>query len=130
MEHLNKILATLVELKWAIQIAHWNSTGENFYSIHKMFDEFALTIDAHIDAVAERMVMLGEKITPSLKNMIHYSSLEDFIRPDHIKELIKHHETTVILIEKNTYDKVTEDLLTGLLGDLQKQIWFLKSHIV
>ncbi len=56
---LNERLAELIDLKLQIKQAHWNVKGPNFISLHKLFDEFAGTIEEQIDETAERITALG-----------------------------------------------------------------------
>src|SRR5262245_24639289 len=56
---LNQTLADLSDLYSQTKQAHWNVRGRQFYSLHKLFDELAETVEGHIDPLAERIPALG-----------------------------------------------------------------------
>ena len=130
MNDLHLVLATLIELKWTVQNAHWNSEGKNFYGLHKMFEDFFISLEQHIDVIAERIVTRGEKINSDLHHVLTLSVLKDFPYQQNIDGIIARYEAVIALIENNSnQDKVTEDILINLLGDLQKQAWILRAHL-
>src|SRR6218665_683484 len=56
---LNQQLANLADLYSQTKQAHWNVRGEEFYQLHKLFDDLSEALPEHIDTVAERAVTLG-----------------------------------------------------------------------
>jgi len=56
---LNQELADMSDLYSQTKQAHWNVKGEQFISLHKLFDEFAAALTDYVDDIAERAVQLG-----------------------------------------------------------------------
>ena len=56
---LNQQLADTADLHSQAKQAHWNVKGMNFYSLHLLFDQLALSIEPYIDTLAERITTLG-----------------------------------------------------------------------
>lgn len=131
MKELKIIFSTLIDLKWSLQIGHWNHTGENFYSLHKMYEEFYKKLDAQADEIAERIRMIGEKINPSLSDILKDSKLNKNLSDQILDTIINNYQTFIHFIQENPIemDQITTDMITELLSILQKQLWFLNSHL-
>src|SRR6266851_7889050 len=56
---LNQTLACTVDLRSQVKQAYWNVKGHDLVLLHALFAKMALELDAHIDLVAERIVVLG-----------------------------------------------------------------------
>src|SRR5262249_54873208 len=56
---LNQQLANLSDLQSQTLQAHWNVRGQEFYQLHKLFEDLAEPFAEHIDTVAERAVTIG-----------------------------------------------------------------------
>ena len=44
IDSLNKVLATLLDLKLQVKQAHWNLKGPHFMPLHPLFDTFARVV--------------------------------------------------------------------------------------
>src|SRR5260370_42132103 len=56
---LNQTLACTVDLRSQLKQACWNVKGHDLVLLHALFATMATELDAHIDLVAERLVVLG-----------------------------------------------------------------------
>src|SRR5688572_7892026 len=139
---LNTTVAGLFDLFARIKQAHWNVRGTTFIGLHKLLGEFAATTLAHIDDAAERATALGGRVEGTLRESVKRSRLKKKEEPtsksnlrDWILELADVHaaagEYVRVAIKKTTAaeDFGTADLLTGILRDLDKQLWLLEAHI-
>lgn len=142
VDSLNTTVAELLDLFARIKQAHWNLRGLSFIGLHKLLDEFASTILGHIDEAAERATALGGVVEGTLREAVKQSGLNKKEEPssvsgqkDWIKELADRHadcsEHVRGFIKKITDedDFGTADLLTGVLRDLDKQLWLLEAHV-
>jgi len=139
---LNGAVAELFDLFARVKQAHWNARGTTFIGLHKLLDEFAGRLMAHIDLAAERARALGGIVEGTLRESAKHSRLKKKEEPpsvsgisDWIQELASLHaasgEHVRLGIRKLTEsgDFATADLLTDILRTLDLQLWLLEAHL-
>lgn len=139
---LNTTVAESLDLFARIKQAHWNLRGLSFIGLHKLLDEFAANTLRDIDEVAERATALGGVVEGTLREAVKGSGLKKKEEPasvsgqtDWLRELADAHATTTDHIRKaikkltDEDDFATADLLTEVLGHLEKQLWLLEAHL-
>lgn len=140
---LNPLVADLTDLHHRIKQAHWNLRGEAFFPLHRLLDEYSASVRGHIDEVAERATALGGIIDGTLSDAAAKSDLGGKEEPaskkatqrDWLVELADSYGNCgkrVLAGIKTTDEQddfVTADLLTGVLQNLDKQLWILESHL-
>lgn len=110
--------------------------------MHKLLDEFAETLEEHIDTAAERATALGGIVEGTLRETVKHSSLRKKEEPtsktgqrDWIRELADVHAACGTNVRKaiqevtDSEDFGTADLFTDALRDLDKHLWILEAHI-
>lgn len=139
---LNSTVADLFDLYARTKQAHWNLRGQSFFALHKLLDEFAATVQEHIDSAAERATALGGIVEGTLRDTVKRSRLKKKEEPasrsgqrDWIRELADVHAAcgdhirSAIKKVSDEDDFGTADLLTDALRDLDKQLWILEAHV-
>ncbi len=137
---LNQLLADLTDMAARTKHAHWNVTGPHFIGLHKHFDELYEVLTGHVDAVAERTAALGGFVKGRLSDAASNSRLREFPEAtregmDVVRELagalaqVSNAAREGIDAAEDEDDMVTSDLLTQVSGDLDKQLYFLESHL-
>lgn len=138
-ETLNAILATLFDLYSQTKQAHWTVRGSNFYTLHKLFDDLAGTVEGQLDPLAERIAALGGTPHGTVRQAAKGSALSEFpAQPGKDLQFVD------LLIERFALaansvrqaidsttaagDAVSADLLTGMAAELDKSLWFLEAH--
>jgi starvation-inducible DNA-binding protein len=139
---LNGILADTTILYALYKKHHWLVAGPTFYQLHLLFDKHAEEQLELVDAIAERVQMLGGI---SVGDPRHAAELTTIPRPPDGSEdvpvtldrLLDAHETIIEkvrdAIEKTEElkDWGTNDLLMGdVLRRHEMQVWFLAEHVV
>ena len=135
---LQQNLTNLVDLALVLKQAHWNVVGPNFRSIHLQLDEIVETVRDAGDEVAERISATGTSPDGRASSVAQGSELEsypgNFVNvqetvtrvADSIKATL---ETMRKSIQKlGDLDPVSEDLLIGIAGPLEKHLWMLQAQ--
>ena len=136
---LNQLLADLTDLYSQTKQAHWNVRGLHFYSLHRLFDEVAESVEGHIDPLAERIVARGGVANGTVRQAAAQSSLAEFPTEcaeglAYLTALAERFAQCGAAARKGTDDSAalgdadTADLLTGLSQDLDKSLWLLEAH--
>lgn len=137
---LNPILGSLLDLWSQVKQAHWNIHGANFIAIHEFLDKLADSLTDQVDEVAERIVQLGGvaegTIRMGAKSTILKESESGVLPiPSALEALADRYAKIGALIRKEIEhsdelgDPNTADILTGIGNDLDKNLWFIESHL-
>lgn len=141
VEVLNARLAAGIDLALAIKQAHWNLRGLNFIAVHELLDEIRDEVDAGNDLIAERASQLGGYPLGTTQTVAEATSLDPYPTDivtveDHIRALVERLGDVANDVRESidTTDEAgdadTADILTEVSRDLDKNLWFLESHIV
>ncbi len=139
----NQELLNLLANYYAIYIKthcyHWNITGENFISLHKMLEDQYNKLAQEIDEIAECIRMLGEKVPVSLSKMASLAKISD---PNEnlsssfmLKDLYDSNINLLEMITKvfqsylESSNLLVQDLIAKLVVSRKKEIWFLESSL-
>ena len=138
-DELAHLLSDTYILYTKTQNFHWNVTGANFYSMHKMFEEQYEDLSEAVDIIAERIRALGAAAPGSMSQFLKLSSLKEASgvpsTKDMLKQLAKDHETIshhLSIIFENAVkakDDATQDFLTERMRAHEKTAWMLRSSI-
>ncbi len=139
---LNEILADTTILYALYKKAHWNAAGPTFYQLHLLFDKHAEEQIELIDAIAERVQMLGGI---SVGDPRHAAELTSIPRPPDgaeevpvvLDRLLAAHETIIEKVRagiestEESKDWGSNDMLMGdVLRRHEMQVWFIAEHVV
>lgn len=138
-ELLNKRLADALDLYLHAKQAHWNVKGETFMSLHTLFDSVADHSHAWADSMAEQVVILGGRAIGTVDEVAQHTSLPKYkVKTDsaaaHVKALTESLAAFASLVHdaakesEEAKDMVTNDLFLGMLHQIDKDHWFVKSH--
>lgn len=137
---LNDALVNLIDLQLQAKQAHWNVKGPIFIALHELFDSVADVARGFVDITAERIVALGGQADGTIVAIRDRTSLPpyplDIVNGrDHVEAL----STAIATVGKSArqgIDKATEfgdadtaDLFTEVSRELDKQLWFVESHL-
>ena len=137
---LNERLADGLDLHSQIKVAHWNIKGQQFASLHPLFETFAVSLANHNDAVAERAVTLGAQAYGTARHAAKHSRLPEYPQDtardmEHVKLLAERIEVYLAGLresrgaaEKNG-DTDTVDLYTQIITEFEKHGWFLRASL-
>jgi starvation-inducible DNA-binding protein len=137
---LNARLADAIDLALVTKQAHWNLRGPTFIAVHELLDQLRDDIDEHVDIIAERVAQLDGIALGMLQAVSKASKLAPYptdIRKvsDHVGALVERYAA----VSKSTREGIdtadeagdadTADIFTAFSRTLDKDLWFLKSHL-
>ena len=135
---LQGTLVDLLGLSLIGKQAHWNIVGPRFRSIHLQLDEVVSIARSYADTVAERSAALGLPPDGRPETIAAAYTLpgpkEGWIRDTEVVQLVVDTLGAAIerLRERITAtaepDPVTQDLLIGITGELEKQRWMFDAE--
>ncbi|OUS95156.1 Dps family protein [Rhodococcus sp. NCIMB 12038] len=136
---LQKRLSAYNDLHLTLKHVHWNVVGPNFIGVHEMIDPQVELVRGYADAVAERIAALGKSPdgTPAAitrdRTWDDYSVNRDTAQA-HLGALDLVYSGVVednrkAIAETGDLDPITEDLLIGQTGELEKFQWFVRAHL-
>lgn len=136
-EVLQASVASTVDLSLSMKQLHWNIRGPKFQSIHEFLDVIIEHARAASDLLAERMVTLGVPAIGQRTALVSSKIPEienNFLQDEKVIALgCAMLESTIETLREarqtlGDIDAVSEDIVIKALGDLEKDLWMLRSH--
>jgi starvation-inducible DNA-binding protein len=138
VQNLQKVLVDLIELHLQGKQAHWNLVGTNFRDLHLHLDDIVDVAREGADTIAERMRAL-DAVPDGRTDIVAATTSVPAVPAglmgtadtvDIITERIYATVDTVRTVhdEVDAADPSSADLLHGIITDLEKQAWMLKSE--
>src|SRR5579859_2926650 len=139
---LNQLLADTMTLRDLYKKSHWQVSGPTFYQLHLLFDKhFGEQVEI-VDAIAERIQLLGGIAIAMAADVAETTQIERPPRgreevPVQISRLLDAHQ--IIIRQCRTLarrastigDDGTNDLVVSdVLRTNELQVWFLSEHLV
>lgn len=139
---LNQLLADTMTLRDLYKKSHWQVSGPTFYQLHLLFDKhFGEQVEI-VDAIAERIQLLGGISIAMAPDVAEITQIERPPRgreevPVQISRLLDAHQ--IIIRQCRTLarrastigDDGTNDLaVSDVLRTNELQVWFLSEHLV
>ncbi|MBL8551097.1 MAG: DNA starvation/stationary phase protection protein Dps [Hyphomonadaceae bacterium] len=137
---LNARLADAIDLGLLVKQAHWNVKGPTFIALHLLFDEIASRVEDQVDEIAERATALGGIAQGTTQAVAAASTLAPYptdvtAEKEHLKLLAERlaafgkNAREAIESADEAGDKDTADLFTGISRAIDKDLWFIESHL-
>ena len=118
---------------------HWNVVGPSFIGVHEMIDPQVDQVRLDADEVAERIAALGASPKGTVGAILTTRDWPDYplgrdTVPAHLTALDKEYDRVIAenrqaMADVEELDLVTQDLLIGQTGQLEKFQWFLRAHL-
>jgi len=142
VDNLNQVLADTITLRDLYKKHHWQVAGPTFYQLHLLFDKHADEQNELVDAIAERIQLLGG-VSVAMASDVADATLvprppkgrEEV--PVQISRLLHAHE--IVIKEARTMarraaeagDDGTNDLLVSdVIRRNELQAWFVSQHVI
>jgi len=142
VENLNQLLADTITLRDLYKKHHWQVAGPTFYQLHLLFDKHSDEQDILVDAIAERIQLLGGVSIAMAHDVADTTTIPRLPKgreevPVQISRLLHAHE--MVLKESRAMarlaaehgDDGTNDLIVSdIIRRNELQVWFLAEHLV
>ena len=132
-------LNALNDLALTLKHIHWNVVGPSFIGVHEMIDPQVEVVRGYADDIAERIAALGASPQGTPGAIIKDRSWDDYSIG---RDTVQAHLGALDLVyngviedlrnaieENEEIDPVTQDLLIGQAGALEKFQWFVRAHL-
>jgi len=137
MNKLSIILADTYALYLKTQNYHWHVKGPHFKPLHELFEAQYRELAEAVDAVAERMLMMGHKAPATFKEFERLKTIKDgdsgLNSNQMVSELATDNATLVkdlnraMRVAQDANDEGTVNLLADRVGVHQKAHWMLSA---
>ena len=142
VDNLNQLLADTMTLRDLYKKHHWQVAGPTFYQLHLLFDKHYDEQNDVVDAVAERVQLLGGVSIAMAHDVAETTLIPRAPRgreevPAQISRLLHAHE--IVLKEARAMarraaeagDDGTNDLIVSdVIRRNELQVWFVAEHVV
>ena len=136
---LSRALADTYTLYLQTHNFHWNVTGPQFYSLHKMFEEQYQEMAAAVDEIAERIRALGRPAPGTYAEFGRLSVIREASGVPEwsamVRTLVEGNETVARTLEaarqaaEAAGDQGTVDLMVQRTQAHEKNAWMLRATI-
>ena len=136
---LQERLNSYNDLHLTLKHVHWNVVGPSFIGVHEMLDPQVEVVRLDADEVAERIAALGASPRGTVGAILTTRKWDDYplnrdTVPAHLTALDKEYDRVIAenrtaIEDVEDLDLVTQDLLIGQTGALEKFQWFLRAHL-
>lgn len=139
-EELSDLLATTYALYLKTQNFHWNLKGQNFISLHLLFEKNYKEMADAVDEIAERIRSVGFDAEGSFSAFQKRSKIPEakkaLSQQKVIQELLEGHEEIcrmgrkmIRLFQVDLKDDISSDLVIKQVSFHDKAAWILRSHL-
>ncbi|HHY01823.1 MAG TPA: DNA starvation/stationary phase protection protein Dps [Paracoccus sp.] len=127
-------------LSMALKQAHWNMRGPNFIAVHELMDQVKARLDPGVDDMAERIQQLDGTAIGTVEEVAKATELPPYPTnvtkvADHLKEVTDRMRAFgerlrgAIDTVEEAGDADSADILTEVSRQIDKDLWFLQSHL-
>ncbi len=132
-------LVALVDLALTLKHIHWNVVGPTFIGVREMLDPQHAGVQTMVDDLAERIATLGGVPSGLPGRLVQDRTWDDYAleRADSLAHLgaldlvyqgvIASHRHAIS--ETEEADPISQDLLIGQSGVLERYHWFVRAHL-
>jgi starvation-inducible DNA-binding protein len=138
-ELLQKQLSTYNDLHLTLKHVHWNVVGPNFIGVHEMIDPQVELVRGYADEAAERIAALGMSPQGTPGAIIKDRTWDDYsVGRDTVLAHLAALDLVYTGVNEDTrkaihrledLDPVSQDMLIGHAGELEKFQWFVRAHL-
>lgn len=140
--NLNQLLADTMTLRDLYKKHHWQVSGPTFYQLHLLFDKHYEEQRALVDAIAERVQLLGGVSIAMAADVAEMTLIPrppkgreavpvQISRLLHAHEIVINEARAMARLAAQSGDDGSNDLIVGdVIRTNELQAWFVAEHVV
>ncbi|OIQ22997.1 Dps family protein [Lacinutrix sp. MedPE-SW] len=136
---LNDLLANFQTYYQNLRGIHWNIRGKNFFDLHVKFEELYTDANMKVDALAERILTLGETPLHTFEAYIKSAKVpvgKNISQDVEAVQLIVDSLSELLKIERQILDKAgdandegTSAMMSDLITEQEKTVWMMNAWL-
>ncbi|MBN2869001.1 MAG: DNA starvation/stationary phase protection protein [Flavobacteriaceae bacterium] len=136
---LNDLLANFQIYYQNLRGIHWNIKGKNFFNLHVKFEELYTDANMKVDAIAERVLTLGEIPLHTFEDYTNVAKVpvgKDISKDENAVALIVDSLTELLQIERNILnasdeanDEGTNSMMSDFITEQEKTVWMMNAWL-
>ena len=135
---LNPYLSDLAVMFLKLHDLHWNVKGPQFVPVHQYTESRYDDMAAKLDAVAELMIMQGEKPVSTIREYLELASVKELGKGEYrdgevLKELVSDFEhlraEALDIHESLSENFAVVAMMEEHISGYDKELWFLKAML-
>jgi starvation-inducible DNA-binding protein len=142
VENLNQLLADTITLRDLYKKHHWQVAGPTFYQLHLLFDKHYDEQNAIVDAIAERVQVLGGVSVAMAADVAEMTLIPrppkgreevpvQISRLLHAHEIVLEESRAMARVAATSGDDGSNDLIVSeVIRRNELQVWFVAEHVV
>ncbi|WP_179346183.1 Dps family protein [Winogradskyella ursingii] len=136
---LNQLLANFQLYYQNLRGIHWNIKGRAFFDLHVKFEELYTDANLKVDAIAERILTLGETPLHTFEDYTKAARVpvgKNISKDVEAVQLIVDSLTELLKIERNILeasdkanDEGTNSMMSDFITEQEKTVWMMKAWL-
>ena len=136
---LNDLLANFQIYYQNLRGIHWNIKGKNFFNLHVKFEELYTDANMKVDAIAERVLTLGETPLHTFEDYTNIAKVpvgKNISKDENAVALIVDSLTELLQIERNILnasdeanDEGTNSMMSDFITEQEKTVWMMNAWL-
>lgn len=136
---LNDLLANFQIYYQNLRGIHWNIKGKNFFNLHVKFEELYTDANMKVDAIAERVLTLGETPLHTFEDYTKVAKVpvgKDISKDENAVALIVDSLTELLQIERDILnasdeanDEGTNSMMSDFITEQEKTVWMMNAWL-
>ncbi|HIC31924.1 MAG TPA: DNA starvation/stationary phase protection protein [Flavobacteriaceae bacterium] len=136
---LNDLLANFQIYYQNLRGIHWNIKGKNFFNLHVKFEELYTDANMKVDAIAERVLTLGETPLHTFEDYTKVAKVpvgKDISKDENAVALIVDSLTELLQIEREILnasdeanDEGTNSMMSDFITEQEKTVWMMNAWL-
>jgi starvation-inducible DNA-binding protein len=136
---LNDLLANFQIYYQNLRGIHWNIKGKNFFDLHVKFEELYTDANVKVDAIAERVLTLGETPLHTFEDYTNVAKVpvgKNISKDENAVELIVDSLTELLQIEREILnasdeanDEGTNSMMSDFITEQEKTVWMMNAWL-
>ena len=136
---LNMLLANFQTYYQNLRGIHWNIKGKSFFDLHVKFEELYNDANLKVDAIAERILTLGEVPLHTFDDYLKNSNVpigKDISKDEEAIKLIIDSIKELLIIERKILadsdaadDEGTNAMMSDFISEQEKTVWMMKAWL-